>query len=221
MPAPEGFQIPTLGHSTGSQGTLKGVVGNIGHQSVRFEVHKVFNEALSAKTGLEVRDEIPLALFKNDAFNEVPVRVKDLSKKQIEDTQDLYNRFMLQKDSTDTVILEWDAIDERDRRRLDGQDIRSVEQLANWPEAQIFQLGPGGRDLVAKAKRHVLSKNGGKSEDREDFEKLMEENKRLREQNEKRDADYFAMQARLAELENATKKRGPRKQVLPEAVDNA
>ncbi len=222
MPAPAEFKIPTIGQETNQGGILRAVTGNLGHQRVQFRLEKKYNAKRSAAEGKEVYDQIEVAVFKNDPYSESVVWVKDLSNEQRLATMPLYERFLTQKDSSDTLIENWDAAHDSEKLQLAMLGISTVEQLGSWPSAQIFRLGNGGAELVERAKRHLDTKAGNRaSQDNAELLRVIEENRQLRELDKKREDDYFALLARMEELENGKNKTRRKGQALPEAVTEA
>lgn len=220
MPAPEGFRLPTAGESAPG-GVLKAVTGSHGTQAFKVSTHKMFNAKKSDEAGLEVEDAITIVTFRNDPYTEAVIREADLSPEQQVQTAEARDRFYTSKDSTDTMIAEWQAIHDSEKMKLALIGVVTVEQLAAWPEFQMFKLGGGAKDLVAKARRHVDTKIGNRAgEANADHLAVLAELKRLREAEAEKDARYFEMQARLAELE-AGQKGGKKKTALPEAVQTA
>lgn len=122
-------------------------------------------------------------------------------------TQELYQRFIDQKDSDETQLEEWELLTEGERLQLFVGGINTVEQLAGYDDNQIHRLGIGAVALKARAQQHVAAKKPqGPSTD--ELIMIAEENKKLRQEAAERDQAFFAMQERLAKLESAKAPKG-------------
>lgn len=207
MPAPENFVIPTVGSNTQTSGVLKAVASAVGAQSVRFYVGKIYDGESSKKLNKETYKPVEMVSFKNDPYSSYDCMVKDMDMEQRIKTQELYQRFIDQKDSDETQLEEWELLTEGERLQLFVGGINTVEQLAGYDDNQIHRLGIGAVALKARAQQHVAAKKPqGPSTD--ELIMIAEENKKLRQEAAERDQAFFAMQERLAKLESAKAPKG-------------
>ena len=207
MPAPENFVIPTVGSTTQTSGVLKAVASAVGAQSFRFYVGKIYDGESSKKLNKETYKPVEMVSFKNDPYSSYDCMVKDMDMEQRIKTQELYQRFIDQKDSDETQLEEWELLTEGERLQLFVGGINTVEQLAGYDDHQIHRLGIGAAALKARAQQHVAAKKPqGPSTD--ELIMIAEENKKLRQEAAERDKAFFAMQERLAKLEAAKAPKG-------------
>ena len=187
-------------------GYQKPVYGNVGAQYVEFSTHSRFSGVDSLDQNKEVYRKVDICKIRNDKQSVAVIRVNDLTPKQKREMAGIYEQWMTQKDSTDTRIMQWEAISEDDKAFLIQAGVQTVEQLNAFEGEDIFRLGPVAKEFKAAATRHLITKNGDKkAEQSEDIKLILEENRKLRELVEKRDADYFAAQA--AKVETAPAKK--------------
>lgn len=215
---PEGLKTNFQMHSpTGFADVLKPVFGSLDNLYCEFRIHKEFSNAESKLAGKEVQREMEVLMIQTDRFSRVPLKVGDPAKGIVGEltpemqfkTAELYERFKTQKDSTDTLIYHWEAVSDMEKGQLASLGIYTVEQLHKMPEADIFRLGPGGKDLWERAGRHVATKKENDvGESRRELELVMDENRRIREKQEHSEKRYFEMQAQLAKVE--ARQRAPR-----------
>lgn len=231
MPVPEGFIMPTLGHTVGSN-VLKAipsaevVAGAVGTMVAEVKRHPVPSKRLTAlleKDNLpgEGNEELEIVLFHTDKYSKTPVRASSLSDptreffcelttEQQMQVAELRERFRKNEHGSDTPIGNWNILNSSEQAHLINMGIYYVEQLAAYQEHEYYKLGNGGADFVKRAQRHVASKKPNKQEE---FEKQMlsiieakeAEKKRADEMEER----YFKLQERLAALEGQEPRRGP------------
>lgn len=213
---PEGFKVPTIGQHGGSPNIMRAVTGAIGTQAVKFDVYRPINQKLSEAAKSEVRDEIEVAYFKNDPYTNVAIRVKDLNDKQKIETAHLYERFLSQKDSTDTMIDAWDGIVESEKIRLAVLGISTVEQLASFKDFELQRLGGGAKDLRDRAQWHMKAKYGEQSEASKEMQAVMEENRKLAERLKALEEQMFARHVEAAKSESGARRPGRPKKVEQE-----
>lgn len=187
---------------------MKAVTGSTGTQAVKFYIGKIYDEAASINLNIEAHKEVELVEFMNDPRSSYVCRVKDMTTEQRIRTQPLYDRFLTQKGSDETMIEAWEILQEAEKIEMLMNGINTVEQLASFEDHDIARLGSGGKLLRDKARRHIAGKHKNDRVDQSaQMQLIAEENRKLREESEKREQDYFALQARLATLEAATVKR--------------
>lgn len=206
MSAPEGFKLPTLGEGTTHNGVLKAVAGSVGAQATRFFVHRLYDAKATELEKREVLTPHEMVGFRNDPFAEFTCKVKDMTPKQKLVTQQLYERFKSQKDSTDTPVEVWDAISEWEKVQLIQSGILTVEQITAYQDHELYKLGPGGKDLRERAKWHVNAKNPAQ-DNKQEMLLVIEENRKNAERLKQMEDELIKMQAALAEKEQ-TKRRG-------------
>lgn len=205
MSAPEGFIIPTIGQNTANVGVMKAVSGSVGTQAVRFYIHQQYDAQMSKLADREVYVPVEMCGFKNDRYTETAIRVQDLTPIQRLQTQELYERFKSQTESGETPIEAWDQLVDSEKVQMLMAGIKTVEQLARFEEHDFYRLGVGGKELAARAKRHLAGKEHKKIQaSSEEMLLVIEENKRLREEFERRDAEYLGLQERLAAIESGS-----------------
>lgn len=202
MPAPENFIIPTVVSSTQTSGVLKAVASSVGAQAVRFYVGKSYDGETSKKLNMETYKPVEMVSFKNDPYSSYDCMVKDMDMEQRIKTQELYQRFIDQKDSDETQLEEWELLTEGERLQLFVGGINTVEQLAGYDDNQIHRLGIGAVALKARAQMHVAAKKPP-AVTNDELILIAAENKKLREEAADRDRQFYAMQERLAKLESA------------------
>lgn len=202
MPAPENFIIPTVGSSTQTSGVLKAVASSVGAQAVRFYVGKSYDGETSKKLNMETYKPVEMVSFKNDPYSSYDCMVKDMDMEQRIKTQELYQRFIDQKDSDETQLEEWELLTEGERLQLFVGGINTVEQLAGYDDNQIHRLGIGAVALKARAQMHVAAKKPP-AVTNDELILIAAEKKKLREEAADRDRQFYAMQERLAKLESA------------------
>lgn len=202
----DGFARPTGYAETEHSGVLKPVFGSIGAQHVRFEMASEYSGVDSLLAGKEVRRPIEVCLIQNDRFCTVPLRVgrppdpdksgdvgiaSELSHDQQVVLAPIYERFRTQKESDETDIIGWDVITDMERRLLIKHTVWTVEQLAAFSDEDLFRLGPSGKDLRERAKRHVRSKVEAKVPDYSaELDQLRSEKTELAERLERLEAAY-------------------------------
>lgn len=196
---------------------MKPVFGSMGTQTVRFHNHKIYNATKSKAENKEAFDTIELCEIRNDAYCKVPLRVKtrdggsELSREQQTMLAGLYERFKSQRESGETSIMDWEAIEEGDRSQLAQLGIFSVEQLFAHREHELYKLGPGGEELHERAARHMNSKMEEKKklDAIEELALIRAEKEQLAAEREKANETMFKLQAQIAELQGQAPKRGP------------
>ena len=241
MALPEGFIMPTLGTSVGSNvmkvfPTADAVSGAMGTMSAEIVRHREFNAERTKqleKENLpgEMTDEIELVLITADKYTTVPRRASNLSNpkapfynelsvEQQVQLAELRERFRKNEHGSDTPIAMWDALSAGEQRQLINFGVLYVEQLAAYPEHEYYKLGNGGAELVKRAQRHI----GGKVPNKhEEFEKNMNALLSAKADEAARadaaEKAMYAMQERLAALETNKPKRGrPAKPGVQEAA---
>lgn len=207
---PEGLKVkPEAFEKTGSPNVLRPTYGSLGSMFAEFKVHERYSGKLSQQTGTETTQPIEVCIIQTDRFSRVPKRVTELSRKESIDLAPLYERFKSQQGSTDTSILEWNAVSDVEKVHLGQLGIWSVEQLHNLPEHERYRLGPGGNELWVRAERHVLGKEAKVAKETAEAKKelhlLAEENKKLREQLEARVEKSFERHAEIAANQKRSK----------------
>jgi hypothetical protein len=152
------FVMPTGYEHTNDPILMRPVFGADGTMSMNFELHQVYNGAKSEKAGEEKYDTSELCMRRPDKYTKVATRVNDLSRVDFAKYAPLFERFKTQKDSTDTLLVNWQAITPNERLVLESLTIMTVEQLANYEESDLYKLGRDGKDMWERAKRHVATK---------------------------------------------------------------
>lgn len=156
---PEGLIVtPTKFEPTGNPLVMRPTYGSIGTQHVRFYTHETYSGSDSEKAQKEVKKQVDICEIQNDKFTKVPIRVNDLSRAQKAILAPLYERFKTQKDSNETQILDWDAVTDNEKIFLGQLGVMTVEQLNSFTGQDVYKLGPGAEELIARAKRHMKSK---------------------------------------------------------------
>lgn len=181
----------------------KPVYGTLNKMYVEFREELVYSGADSEKSDEEIRRPVEVCLIQTDKFSRVPLRVRnkergiksELSPKQEIELAPLYEHFKSQKDSTDTRVGSWEACSDMERSQLNMLGIWSVEQLANFEDAELYRLGPGGKDLRDRALRHVKTKTRNGASDR------IEQLQALLKEKEEHAKALAAQQERIFELE--------------------
>lgn len=202
---PEGLITHAVGHSaTDNPNLMRPTFGNIGSQSVEFKVIKEFSGADTQAAGKEISHEKEVCIIKNDKFCSAAILPKDLSLRQKHELAGLYEQFKSQKGSSDTRIAEWQAITDQERGFLLASGIYTVEQLHAVDAAESYKLGPAGADLKKRAEWHMKTKNEEASSPMTEIQLLLKEKAELKAKAEKAEADYFALQAQLAEQNKVT-----------------
>jgi hypothetical protein len=197
--------------ATSDASVYKPIYGSLGSMFAEFRVHEEYLGGESARVGREVKRPVEIVIIQSDKFSRVPKRVgnwetgeaSELSRKEQIDLAPLYERFKAQKDSTDTNILNWEAVTDMEKGHLAQLGIWTVEQLHNMQEHERFRLGPGWKDLHDRAVRHIATKRGDdeRSERERELELLREENRKLAEKQKESEERYFELQASIAKLE--------------------
>lgn len=191
MPVPEGFIMPTLGTSLGSNvmkavPTAEAVAGVMGTMTAEIHRHKEFNakktqELIAADLPGEMSDDIELVIVKIDKLTAVPLRASnltnpkapfynELSLEQQVALAQLRENFRKNEHGGDTSIATWDALNVGEQGQLISMGILYVEQLVAYKEHEYYKLGNGGAELVKRAQRHIAAKAPNKQED---FERQM------------------------------------------------
>lgn len=226
---PEGFIMPTMGSSIGSNvmkvmPAPEAVAGASGTMSAEIRRHKEFNAKRTSELGNlpgEMSDDIELVLIKTDKFTTVPLRASNLTdpkvpfynelsiQQQIE-LAELRERFRNNQHGSDTPVAMWDALAVNEQMQLINMGVMYVEQLAAYKEHEYYKLGNGGKELVERAQRHVGAKKPNKQEE---FEKnmavLLEAKSEEKARADAAEKSLYEMQQRLAALEGAEPKRRP------------
>lgn len=204
---PEGLIVQAQGwERTTNANVMKPTFGSMGSQFVEFKVHKEYSGADSVKANVEVNRHVEICLIQNDKFSKVPLRMNELSPKQKIELSQMYERFKSQKDSSDTSVLDWDALTYDEKAFLGSAGIWTVEQLHSLGEHEQYKLGPAYADLKERAKRHIDSKPGSKvAERKREMELLMEEKRKDRERIKELEDRLF----RLEETKAAAGKKKP------------
>lgn len=195
---------------TDTPNVLKPTAGSMGSLRAKFDIARIYSGKDSERMNKEVYKEVELCYIAADEFSDVPLRVGsqdgriacELSEAQLHDLAPLRERFLQQKDSTDTMIFDWEALSDSEKVRLGKSGIWSVEQIFNLPAEQRFRLGPGADDLYQRAERHMVTKKeNSPDEAKKELELLREQ----RERDARRMADLEAKMFELAQLQQATK----------------
>lgn len=215
------FVRPTDYLKTEHAEVLRPVFGSIGAQHVRFEVAQEYSGADSLAANREVRRPVEVCLIQNDRFSTAALRVgrppdpskpgdigitSELSHEQQVVLAPVYERFKTQRESSETDIVGWDVVTDMERRLLVKQGIWTVEQLASFSDQDLFRLGPGGKDLRERAKRHVTTKQEAAAPDYSaELEQLRSEKSELAERLARLEAAHWAKEG--SEDKPAKKKR--------------
>lgn len=195
---------------TDTPNVLKPTAGSMGSLRAKFDIARIYSGKDSERMNKEVYKEVELCYIAADEFSDVPLRVGsqdgriacELSEQQLHDLAPLRERFLQQKDSTDTMIFDWEALSDSEKVRLGKSGIWSVEQIFNLPAEQRFRLGPGADDLYQRAERHMVTKKeNSPDEAKKELELLREQ----RERDARRMADLEAKMFELANLQETTK----------------
>lgn len=218
---PEGLKTNFLEHAvTAFSDVRKPVFGSLDSLFCEFRVHQEFSEADSRKAGKEVKKEVEVLLIHTDRFSVVPKRVgspdskmpSELTPEMQFKTAALYERFKTQKNSTDTLIYEWEALSSMEKSQLISLGIMTVEQLHKMPKHELYRLGSGGLALWERAERHVKTKKeNDPSESRRELELVMEENRAIRMKQEDAEKRYLALQEQIARMEREQANKAPAK----------
>lgn len=207
----EGLILPTSHSHTDNPGLRKPSFGNIGSQSVEFRTIREFSGKLTGEVGKEVYNDKDVCIIKNDKFCSAAILYSDLSYQQREDLANAYDAFKSEKESTDTRIIEWQAITDQEKGSLLAAGIFTVEQLQAFNASEMHKLGPNAQSLKARADMHLATKREeARSSIDPEIQLLMQEKALEKERAEAQEQAYFAAQERIAELEAALK--SPKKQ---------
>ena len=191
---PEGLVVAANGfENTANPNVKKPTYGALGSMFVEFRVHKEYSGSESKLKKKEVYKPVEIVLIKSDKFSFTPKRITELSTKERIDLAPLYEQFKSQKDSNDTSIFQWQAVNDHERSYLSSQGVYSVEQLANYRDEELYRLGPGGVELRERAVRHQVTKNESKKESESELLKtLRAEKEALAAKNKQLEAALFA-----------------------------
>lgn len=203
---PSEFKMPefTLANALGKgawtptafNGVQKAVAGSVGSMYAEFRVHEEYSGADSILQDREVKRPVEICLIKTDRFSVVPLRVgklptaedrrmirSEMTRQQEIDLSPLYERFRSQRESTDTSIFTWEAVNDMERGHLGGLGVFTVEQLHNTPKEQRYRFGPAGEELWTRADRFIRTK---KENDPDEKKKELELLRAEREANGRR-----------------------------------
>lgn len=195
---------PTKFENTSNPHVLKPVYGSMKGVTAQFCIHDEYSGSASEKEGIEVRRPVELCMIRTDKFSNIPLRMNELSPQQKIDLASLYERFKKQASSTETNVLEWDAVSDQERVHLGSLGCWTVEQLYNTPKEERYKFGPGGDDLWNRADRHMKAKGKDPaSEQRKELDLVLEENKKLSARMKELEEKYFAEQMKRAEVEKS------------------
>lgn len=232
---PEGLIVKAEGFvDTGTANVMRPTYGRLGMLPAVFKVEKVYSAADSIEAGREIERSVEICEIHVDKFSKVPLRVanttakvdesgnpildqhgkpvlmkvrSELTREQEIKLAPLYEQFKKQKDSTETNIATWQAINDHERYLLTQVGIWSVEQLNAMPQYERYRLGPAGEELWERSERHRVAKEGNKQKEAtEEMLRVLEENKREREARRNLEEQMYRMQEQLAELTAGKKK---------------
>lgn len=151
--------------------------GNDGGVPVFFKKAVSFKDA---EGNVDWRDEIWVKIFnKGDPKNIMERNKRDEDEKR---WPDHWRAFLADEepDIDGIPLADFPHITPAERQRCKGLHIRSVEDLANYPDGQIKDLGGRGHLLQKKAKEFIEYKEGTLVKDLQDriaeLEKLVESN---------------------------------------------
>lgn len=163
----------------------KPAFGNLGSLRVEVRTHEEYLGVESAREKKEVVRKTDIFLIKADQFSNVPKRFGELNPMERVELQPIYDRFKEQRDSSDTAIVDWQAISESERLLLMAQGFHSVEQIVALPVEQHYKLGHGAEDLYGRARQHMAAKMEKRNtSDNEKVQHLLAEVARLSRENE-------------------------------------
>lgn len=184
---------------TATGGVLKPLFGSVGAQAVEFREIEIYDGVASMKKEREVRRKEEVCLIKNDKFSTAAVRVKDMQPWQIKAYGGLYDQFKEQRESNETRIARWDAINDNNKAQLLAAGVSTVEQLYAYPDDSVYKLGPSGKEFKELAKRHLDTKHD--NDPKVEIELLLKENARLKAEAKEKEEAFFKAQALIAEQE--------------------
>lgn len=235
---PEGLIVNAQGFgATGQTDVMKPTYGRLGMLPAVFKVEEVYSASDSVEAGEEIKRKVEICEIHVDKFSKVPLRVANVTAKvdnegkpildqhgkpvmcriKSELTRDqeiklapLYEQFKKQKDSTDTSIVSWQAINDNERNMLGQLGIWSVEQLNAIPQYDRYKLGPAGEELWERSERHRVAKEGRKQREATD-EMLMvlEENKKARLEMAEMREELLRLQAEASGKKPSTQTKVP------------
>lgn len=230
MGAPAEFIMPTVGVAQGQPGVMKASGGAVGTQAVKFHEVKTFNAGESDRLNLEAYSKVIVCEITNDKYTKVPLIVeggddrKDktgkvvplkcmLTRQQQIATAPIYERFKSQKDSTDTPIEQWDAVQDSEKLNLAMIGVLFVEQLASFNDVELYKLGAGGKEIRDLALRHVRGKQGPSESEKfgSEMQALMEARKEETGRRQALEERLLQMEVLLAEKDVKAKKTWSRK----------
>lgn len=186
------------------------VAGSMDEVFVEYRVHREYSPALSKLAGEEVQTEKEILLVQTDKFSRVPLAVGTPDGKvacEIDPdiklrTAELYERFKGRQGSKDTMVSEWEAVNDAEKTLLFNMGCFTVEQLNSTPKSELYRFGSAGPELWERSERHLNSKRKNDPEEvRKEMALVLQEKERLARRNEEREREYLEMQKRLAELE--------------------
>lgn len=202
MPAPEGFRAVDAGSQPAGviPGVLKAVQGSSKGLPTRVYLAKEYDDKASKAAGVEVWRERVIIGIKSDRFSECAIALEDLDIDKRIELAPLIERFHTQRDSSETDLEGWDVITDSERALLMKLGIQSIDQLAEYPDALIGQMGPIGKGCKEKALRFLTGKRQATeaAERQEEMQLVMEENRRLAAKSDELEQKFMALQAQLA-----------------------
>ncbi len=117
------------------------------------------NKSRTKKTGSPQFDETLMVTIRVPNQTDYAYRpATDADKKRFPKS---YEAYLTGKEATDdgTPIRMWPGITGNEITMLDALQIKTVEQLAELPDAGIHRLGPGGMGLKLRAQKFLASQD--------------------------------------------------------------
>ena len=144
---------------------MRPIFGTVDNLSIEFFMDYAFDEGKTKELAFEYMRAVERVRIRVDRFTQIVGDACDLER-MICDMKpevrariaDLYQKFKNQDSSTETPIIAWVAAKPSEKALLEHVGIGTVEQLADASRELLAHLGPYGKDLQARAKKHVASK---------------------------------------------------------------
>jgi hypothetical protein len=163
------FSLPADCSADANQNASKGVVPE-------FFIEAIQNKPKSLEAGRPIYDDVEMVRIYTigDKLN---IPVHKVTERDIARWPNEYNAFKenIEVAIQGTPLEEWPQLTVSKVKELKSLKIKTVEQLADLPEASLKALGMGGRALVDQAKAYI-----NKAVSNAEVNRVIEENNRLK-----------------------------------------